>query len=140
MVMARMRSGFAVIADTQFLPGYSVLLTDDENADHLTDLDWGTRRDYLFDMALLGEAIENVCRPRGLVRMNYEVLGNALHVVHAHVLPRYEWEPPERLSGPVWRYEKSELYGEADAYDDDRHGTLRAALEAELARLIAAAY
>ena len=27
--MARMRSGFAVIGETQHLPGYSLLLTDD---------------------------------------------------------------------------------------------------------------
>lgn len=35
MVMARMRSGFAVIGDTQHLPGYSLLLTDDLEANHL---------------------------------------------------------------------------------------------------------
>jgi hypothetical protein len=40
LVMARMRSGFAVIGDTQHLPGYSLLLTDDPSANHLTDLDW----------------------------------------------------------------------------------------------------
>jgi len=39
LVMARMRSGFAVIGDTQHLPGYSLLLTDDVSVDHLTDLD-----------------------------------------------------------------------------------------------------
>jgi hypothetical protein len=42
LVMA-MRSGFAVIGDTQQLPGYSLLLTDDPTVDHLTDLDWGRR-------------------------------------------------------------------------------------------------
>jgi hypothetical protein len=29
LVMARLRSGFAVVGDTQHLPGYSLLLTDD---------------------------------------------------------------------------------------------------------------
>src|SRR5689334_18412708 len=38
MVMARMATGFAAIGDTQHLPGYSLLLTDDLNIDHLADL------------------------------------------------------------------------------------------------------
>lgn len=139
-VMARMRSGFAVIGDVQFLPGYSVLLTDDESADHLTDLDWDRRRDYLFDMGLLGEAIQNALAEHGLVRINYEVLGNSLNVVHAHVFPRYSWEGADMLRGPVWRYPKEQLYGAEHEYDDARHGELRQAIEAELARLMGAAY
>ena len=43
-VMARMRSGFAVIGDTQHLPGYSLLLYDDPSLDHLTDLDGSAER------------------------------------------------------------------------------------------------
>jgi diadenosine tetraphosphate (Ap4A) HIT family hydrolase len=88
LVMARMQSGFAVIGDTQFLPGYSLLLNDDPSADHLTDLEWPRRKQFLFDLALLGEAVERVCKPQGLRRMNYEVLGNALSVLHGHVHPR----------------------------------------------------
>ena len=38
MVMARMPTGFAVIGDTQQLPGYCVLLYEDAMIDHLTDL------------------------------------------------------------------------------------------------------
>ena len=38
LVMARMRSGLAVIGDRQFLPGYSLLLTNYPTANHLTDL------------------------------------------------------------------------------------------------------
>ena len=53
LVMARMRSGFAVIGDTQHLPGYSLLLTDDPSADHLTDLEWERRKAFLFDLSLL---------------------------------------------------------------------------------------
>jgi hypothetical protein len=36
MVMARMRIGFAVIGDTQHLPGYSLLGCDDASVDQLT--------------------------------------------------------------------------------------------------------
>lgn len=90
MVMARMRSGFAVIGDTQHLPGYSLLLCDDVSVDHLSDLDWPRRTQFLLDLSLIGEAVQ----------------------LHGHVHPRYEWEPPERIAGPVWLYprEKREAF------------------------------
>ena len=140
LVMARMRSGFAVIGDTQHLPGYSLLLIDDPSVDHLTDLDWERRTSFLFDLALLGEAVEQACRPHGLRRMNYEVLGNSVPVLHGHVHPRYEWEPLERISGPVWRYSKEERDAPEHVYSDDKHGKLRAAITAELRSLIERAY
>lgn len=140
MVMARMRSGFAVIGDTQQLPGYSLLLSDDPAVDHLTDLDWERRAMFLFDLALLGEAVERACRPHGLRRLNYEVLGNSMPHLHGHVHARYEWEPPERIGGPVWRYSKEERNGPEHAYSDAKHGKLRAEITAELRSLIRRAY
>ena len=140
MVMARMRSGFAVIGDTQHLPGYSLLLASDSTADHLSDLDWEARREFLFDLSLIGEAIEVACRANGLCRVNYEVLGNSLHHLHGHVHPRYDWEPPERITGPVWRYAKDERNAEEFAYSDERHGTTRTAITHALHNLMRRAY
>jgi diadenosine tetraphosphate (Ap4A) HIT family hydrolase len=136
LVMARMKSGFAVIGDTQFLPGYSLLLTDDPSEDHLTDLDWPRRKQFLFDLALLGDAVERACKPNGLRRMNYEVLGNAVPVLHAHLHPRYEWEPPEFVTGPVWRYPKETRDAPEHVYSDEKHGELRAGITAELEALM----
>ena len=140
MVMARTPSGFAVIGDTQHLPGYSVLLCSDESASHLTDLEWERRKTFLFDLSLLGEAVKAVCGNNGLRRINYEVLGNSLQILHGHVHPRYEWEPVERITGPVWRYPKEERNDPGVAYSEERHGELRAAITAELKRLLALAY
>jgi diadenosine tetraphosphate (Ap4A) HIT family hydrolase len=137
LVMARMESGFAVIGDTQFLPGYSLLLTDDPSADHLSDLDWPRRMQFLADLALLGEAVERVCRPNGLRRMNYEVLGNSVAVLHGHVRPRYEWEPAEWITGPAWRYPIEIQSAQEHAYSDEKHGELRSAITAMLEQLMA---
>ena len=137
LVMARMRSGFAVIGDTQFLPGYSVLLTDDPSANHLSDLDWPRRKQFLLDLALLGEAVERVCRRDGLRRMNYEILGNALPVLHGHVFPRYDREPAELVRGPVWRYPRETRNAPEHTYSDEKHGALRARITAALEELIA---
>jgi len=140
MVMARMRTGFAVIGDTQHLPGYSLLLADDTTVDHLTDLPRARRRDFLFDLSLLGEAVFAVTRPRGARRLNYEVLGNGWSHLHGHVHVRYEWEPPERITGPVWRYPKEVRNAPGHAYDEARHGELRTAITAELNRAMTEAY
>jgi diadenosine tetraphosphate (Ap4A) HIT family hydrolase len=140
LVMARMRSGFAVIGDTQHLPGYTLLLTDDPAVNHLSDLDWERRRQFLFDLSLVGEAVQRACRENGLRRINYEVLGNAEPILHGHVHPRYDWEPPERITGPVWRYPKELRNAPEYAYSDEKHGELRAAITAELHALLEQAY
>jgi hypothetical protein len=56
--------------------------------------------------------------------------------VHA----RYEWEPKERIGGPVWRYPKEERDDPAVAYSEQVHGELRASITTELNRLLGAAY
>lgn len=137
--MARMRSGFAVIGDTQHLPGYSLLLTDDLEVNHLTDLPWSRRRDFFFDLSLIGEAVFAVTREHGAHRINYEVLGSSWPHLHGHVHARYEWEPSDKI-GPVWRYPKELRNAAEHAYDDARHGELRAAITAELTRLMREAY
>jgi diadenosine tetraphosphate (Ap4A) HIT family hydrolase len=140
LVMARMRSGFAVIGDTQHLPGYSLLLTDDPSVNHLTDLDWERRSEFLFDLSLLGEAVERACQGNGLRRINYEVLGNSIPVLHGHIHARYDWEPPDKIGGPVWRCPKDVRNDPECAYSDAKHGELRAAITAELQGLIGQAY
>jgi diadenosine tetraphosphate (Ap4A) HIT family hydrolase len=101
MVMTRMRTGFAVIGDTQQLPGYCVLLCDNGSINHLTDLPRDERAGFLLDRSLLGEAVEKVCRLNGLRRINYEVLGNSMDVLHGHVHARYDREPADKIGGPV---------------------------------------
>ncbi|MGW7172258.1 HIT family protein [Streptomyces xanthophaeus] len=104
-VLAQMRTGWAVIGDIQHLPGYCLLLYAGP-ANHLTDLPRAERARFLLDLSLLGEAVETVCGQRDpeFRRLNYEVLGNSWEHLHGHVHPRYHWEPPALLHGPVWRY------------------------------------
>jgi diadenosine tetraphosphate (Ap4A) HIT family hydrolase len=131
MVIARMASGFAVIGDTQFLPGYCLLLASPQ-VDQLSDLPLPARLQFLRDMSLLGEAIQRACRPGGLHRLNYEILGNSDAYLHAHLFPRYGWENPELLGGPVWHYPRNRWTDAHDQYQDEEHGVLRARISAAL--------
>lgn len=134
MVLAHMASGFAVIGDTQFLPGYCVLLAS-PRVDRLTDLPLTDRSRFLLDMSVLGEAIEHACAADGLVRMNYEILGNTDAYLHAHVFPRYAWEPPDLLNGPVWQYSRNHWTDERFQYDDKAYGAVRSRITERLLHL-----
>ena len=135
-VLARMPQSFAVIGDTQFLPGYCVLLVDDPSVDRLTDLPKRKRLEFLDSMDTLGQSVENACRANdpAFRRINYEILGNTDAYLHAHLFPRYEWEPPDRIGHPVWLYDAEELYADEVALGP-RHDGLRAHIVAELERL-----
>lgn len=135
-VLRRLEAGFAVIGDVQFLPGYSVLLVDDPGAQRLSDLPRHKRLAFLGEMDRLGEAVERVCRrlDPGFRRVNLEILGNTDPFLHAHVWPRFAWEPPGLVGKPVWLYPP-------DRWSDERfrlgphHDELREAIGAELDRL-----
>ncbi|MET7289914.1 diadenosine tetraphosphate hydrolase [Streptomyces sp. NPDC005573] len=135
-VLRRLGAGFAVIGDVQFLPGYSVLLVDEPGVQRLSDLPRAKRLAFLSDMDRLGEAVERVCRRSdpAFRRVNLEILGNTDPFLHAHVWPRFDWEPAESVGRPVWLYP-------ADRWRDEsfglgpRHDALRTELGNELDRL-----
>ncbi|MFG2405372.1 diadenosine tetraphosphate hydrolase [Streptomyces brevispora] len=137
-VLARMRTGWAVIGDTQHLPAYCLLLHAG-TASHLTDLPRAERAAFLFDLALLGEAVTTVAgRDPQFARVNYEVLGNSWPHLHGHVHARYGWESAELLHGPVWRYGEERDVPEAAL--GPRHERLQQDLTDALDEVMADAY
>lgn len=134
LVLARMRSGYAVLGDSQFLPGYCVLLASPQ-VEGLNDLMLEQRRDFLLDMTLIGDAIMAICQP---ARINYAILGNADHFLHAHVHARYDWEPEEYRSGPAFSYPHDRWTDPAYLYSEERDGELRARLGELVLQLVAA--
>ena len=136
MVLAKMKSGFAVIGDYQFLPGYCVLLAYPQ-AGSLNDLSLEDRQQYLLDMTILGDAINNVCKP---LRLNYSTLMNADHYLHTHIEARYDWEPEDNKRRPVCLYPREDRFSEDAKYSDEKHGALKEKIKAELLRLMALYY
>jgi diadenosine tetraphosphate (Ap4A) HIT family hydrolase len=119
-----MSSGWAVLGDPQILLGYCLLLPDPV-VPHLNALDGAARAAFLADMARLGDAVLAVTSAE---RINYEILGNVEPALHAHVIPRYATEAPERRRTAVWLHD----WGAAPAFDKGVHGELRNQIEAEL--------
>ncbi|WP_245717426.1 diadenosine tetraphosphate hydrolase [Nocardia jejuensis] len=131
--MRRLDAGIAVIGDVQFLPGYSVLLTDDPAVESLSELPRGRRMAFLSDMERLGAAVEQACRKLdpAFRRVNLEILGNTTAFLHAHIWPRYDWEPSDFVTGPVWMY-PSDLWSDARYALGKRHEAVRRAIAGEL--------
>ncbi|NUK49378.1 diadenosine tetraphosphate hydrolase [Streptomyces lunaelactis] len=135
-VLRRLEAGFAVIGDVQFLPGYSVFLTDDAGVQRLSDLPRARRLAFFSDMDELGEAVERACRrlDPAFRRVNLEILGNTDGFLHAHVWPRFEWEPADLVGRPVWLYPRERWSDEQFALGP-QHDVLRDAIGTELDQL-----
>lgn len=135
-VLRRLTSGFAVIGDVQFLPGYSVLLVDEPDVQRLSDLPRSKRLSFLSDMERLGEAVERACRrlDPAFRRVNLEILGNTDPFLHVHVWPRFDWEPADMAGAPVWLYPR-ERWSDEQFGLGPQHDVLRDAISSELDRL-----
>jgi diadenosine tetraphosphate (Ap4A) HIT family hydrolase len=133
LVMKRMPGGFAVIGDVQWLPGYSLLLTDNPAAQRLSDLSADEQSRFLESMAGLARAVETACSDRDpdFVRVNIEILGNADPFLHAYIWPRYAWEDPDSLTKPVWLYPESHWKDPAKKLGPE-HNQIRSAITALL--------
>jgi diadenosine tetraphosphate (Ap4A) HIT family hydrolase len=120
----RMRTGWAVLGEQQFLRGYSLLLPDPV-VPHLNALTGRDRATFLDDMAALGDA---VLKATGARRINYALFGNAEPALHAHVIPRFDDEPAALRAAHPWSYD----WSAAPRFDPAEHGRLLEAIRAAL--------
>ncbi len=124
-VIRKMRSGWAILGDKQFLEGYCLLLPDPVVA-NLNELKGSARIQYLSDMATLGDA---VLAATGAVRINYEILGNVDPALHAHVFPRFpDKEPIDLKTKPVWFYN----WDAARPFDSKAHESIMERIGTEI--------
>lgn len=100
-VVARVNSGWVVMGDVQMVRGYCLLLPDPV-VPHLNALVNESRNVFLKDMINVGDAMLAVTRA---ARINYEILGNLEPALHAHLFPRYNEEPDDLRTRPIWFYD-----------------------------------
>jgi diadenosine tetraphosphate (Ap4A) HIT family hydrolase len=124
-VIARMRSGWAVMGRQQVLRGYSLLLPDPV-VPHLNALEPAPRAVFLDDLGRLGDA---VLAATGALRINYAIFGNLEPALHAHVHPRYVDEPDGLRTNNPWAYD----WSKAALFQIGAHGGLLDAIRRSLA-------
>ena len=124
--ICRVRSGWVVLGDRQFLPGYSLLLPDPV-VPSLNDLAADQRSQFLLDMTAIGDALLRVTET---IRINYAIYGNADPELHAHVFPRFATEPDAYRVRPVWAYPREQR--DSVPFDPARDRPLMEAIRREL--------
>ena len=135
-LMTKMKSGFAVIGDHQFLPGYCLLLGYPKSSS-LNELSISARNQYLLDMTLIGDAIIKVCDP---LRINYSTLMNLDHYLHTHIEARYSWESDEYRVKPSYFYPREKRFGNEYEYNEHKYGELKQKITKALMDLMKQAY
>lgn len=73
------------LRDSQFSPGYCTLICS-KHVREPYDLSEEELALYIGDMMKVARALEIVFEPD---KMNFQILGNAIPHVHAHIVPRY---------------------------------------------------
>ncbi len=125
-IVARLRSGWAVLAERQVFAGYCLLLPDPV-VPHLNALAIDARATFLGDMARLGDAL---IAATGAIRINYAMFGNAEPALHAHLFPRLGNEPAGTRELQPWAFD----WNAAPPFSEPVHGEIRRRLRAELRR------
>lgn len=100
-LVGKVSSGWVIMGAQQVMPGYCLLLPDPV-VPHLNVLHGLDRAQFLEDMVKIGDLILELT---GAARINYEMLGNLEPALHAHIIPRYNEEPEELRTKPIWFYD-----------------------------------
>jgi diadenosine tetraphosphate (Ap4A) HIT family hydrolase len=116
-MVAKMPSGWVVMGERQVFAGYCLLIPDPV-VPHLNALEVAARRQFLSDMALVGDAL---MAATAALRINYAMFGNVEPALHAHLFPRYVDEPTATRSAQPWALD----WSLAPEYSDAAYGELK---------------
>lgn len=94
--VVKLETGYVSIAHNQYYEGYCLFISN-IHASELHEIDMATRKQFLNEMVLVGEAIFNAFKPR---KLNIELLGNSESHVHWHIIPRYKNDRLPKI--PAW--------------------------------------
>jgi len=73
-------------------------------------------------------------------KLSYSIYGNQATFLHAHLFPRYEWEPEYHRKNPVWTYLESNWTEEKYQWNEEKHKELFNRLSDKLSKLMKKAY
>ena len=115
-VVAKLEGTWVLMGESQFLPGYLLVVPDPVVPD-LNAMAIPERDRLLHQVSIVGDAL---LQHTDAVRINYEILGNLQPALHVHVIPRYATEAEELRTKPVWFYD----WENAPQFDRERDAGL----------------
>lgn len=124
-LISQMSSGFAVLAENQYLPGYCLLLAN-PLVGQLLDLSVEAQHEFLSDMARLGHSIKAAT---GCLRVNFGIYGNVDPFLHAHVWPRYADETEDLRTVPPLQFPLAVRTSPDTTFSTEVYGELQRAIK-----------
>lgn len=110
--IAKLEGAWVLMGESQFLPGYVLVVPDPVVAD-LNAMPQADRDRLLHQVGIVGDAL---LEHTDAVRINYEILGNLQPALHVHLFPRYDNEDEALRTKPVWFYD----WAAAPQFDAER--------------------
>jgi diadenosine tetraphosphate (Ap4A) HIT family hydrolase len=101
---ARYSDAYLQRADMQ--RGYTLVIWRGRHVVEPTELEAAEAAEYWLEVLRVAEALQRYYRP---LKMNYEVLGNALPHLHTHLIPRYLDDPAPGRPFPFLSDERPDL-------------------------------
>ena len=128
--VAELKTGYVVMGDYQFFRGYTLFLCK-EHTSELHELSPTFRRQHLWEMSQVAEAVYRAFKPK---KLNYELLGNTDTHIHWHIFPRHEDDPlPDRA---IWNIEKEIRNADSARPDKTSLAPLKKLLKQSLSAVI----
>lgn len=124
-----LKTGYVVIGDHQLFKGYTLFLFKE----HITELHFlepEIKKEFLYEMSLVSEAVFNAFKPD---KLNYEMLGNGDSHMHWHLFPRREGDM--NIRGPVWWADKKLMFSDEVRPSDEELESMKSTLLNELEKL-----
>jgi diadenosine tetraphosphate (Ap4A) HIT family hydrolase len=84
-IISRLKMSVLRLSLNQYVQGYCVLICN-QHIREPYELAPVERQQYFEDMTNVGEVLEKLYDP---IKMNFQILGNAVPHLHCHIIPRY---------------------------------------------------
>src|SRR3989338_949401 len=94
--VTELKTGYVSLGHNQYYRGYCLFISK-IHASELHKLDSEFKKQFLIEMALVGEVIHTSFQPK---KINIELLGNSHPHLHWHIIPRYKHDILPKI--PVW--------------------------------------
>lgn len=124
-----MATGYVVLADTQYFPGYTIFLAKI----HVTELHLMPEKlklQFLNEMSQVSEACSIAFHAD---KMNIEMLGNGDSHAHWHLLPRHNGDTPK--PGPIWWVDPEIMYADDSAPTSEELEAMKSKLQIALSKV-----
>lgn len=110
-LVAQINGHYLVFGESQFLPGYMILIYKNPEFKRLSDLKFNEQIEFMLLVTCIQATLSGYLEDKhsDFKRCNVEILGNKDHYIHAHIWPRFGWEIHHLAQDSVRSYTQAQI-------------------------------